>query len=310
MMKEVISFLIWYTLMMRRKELSDLFRNVCRLGDTFDTHISKMAVTIGEVLTLFVLIGGWLAKIVLYEECDCKLLVAYNVLNAFTLPEGYNCKLFYVITLFNNSFLNIMKTFLAVIYTIICHFLRTILKAHSNFGYRKTQKSKATVHYVTIECHLLRYESILKVLKHFERTLAFPVFLLQIADLVGLFIGFIWIDASKSPLQHWFRNYWLPVYFNSLVSLVSFLCVSLTASSVHEASKECKNVQEIMLKQVLASNRKEDFKTLTLLLVAHQSPPFILSAWGFFYFSKGLVLVALGSVMTYSLLIIQISLTR
>ncbi|GIY38332.1 uncharacterized protein CEXT_461671 [Caerostris extrusa] len=115
---------------------------------------------------------------------------------------------------------------------------------------------------------------------------------------------------SKSTLQHWYRHYWLPIYFTSLVSLLSFLCVSLTASSVHEASKECKNVQEIMLKQVLASNRKEDFKTVTLLLVAHQSPPFILSAWGFFYFSKGLVLAALGSVMTYSLLIIQIGSTR
>ncbi|GIX71341.1 hypothetical protein CEXT_183731 [Caerostris extrusa] len=109
---------------------------------------------------------------------------------------------------------------------------------------------------------------------------------MQIADLVGLFIGFIWIDASKSTLQHWYRHYWLPIYFTSLVSLLSFLCVSLTASSVHEASKECKNVQEIMLKQVLASNRKKDFKTVTLSTCSSSSPPFILSAWGFFYFSR------------------------
>ncbi|GIY63069.1 uncharacterized protein CDAR_563891 [Caerostris darwini] len=306
-MNEVISFLIWYTLMTRRKELSDLLRNVCRLGDTFDIHISKMAVTIGEVLTLFVLIGGWLAKIVLYEECDCKILVGLNVFNTFTLPEGYNCKLFYVITLFNNSFLNIMKTFLAIIYTIICHFLSTILRTHSNYGDMIMQKSKVAVHSVTIECYLLRYESILKVLKHFEKTLAFPIFLLQIEDLVGLFYGFIWLEARKLPLKSWIRHYWLLVYFTSLISLVSFLSVSLTASSVHEASKECKNVQEIVLKQVLASNRKKDFKTVTLLFLAHQSRPFILSAWGCFYFTKGLVLVALGSVMTYSLLLIQIN---
>ncbi|GIY63073.1 hypothetical protein CDAR_563911 [Caerostris darwini] len=129
-------------------------------------------------------------------------------------------------------------------------------------------------------------------------------------DLLGLFFGFIWIDISKSPLNNWLRHYWLSVYFTSLFSLVSFLCVSLTASSVHEVSKECKNVQEIMLKQLLASNRKKDFKTVSVLLVALQSPPFILSAWGFFFFTKGLVLVALGSVMTYSLLLIQISSTR
>ncbi|GIY63075.1 uncharacterized protein CDAR_563921 [Caerostris darwini] len=296
--------------MARRKDLSDLFRKVCRLGDAFDIHISKMAVTIGEVLTLLMLIGGWLTKIVLYEECDCKVLLGYDVLNTFTLPEGYNCKLFYVITLFNNSFLNIMKTFLAVIYTLICHFLRTILKTHSNFGDRITQKNKATINSVTIECYLQRYESLLKILKHFEKTLAFPIFLQQIVDLLGLFFGFIWIDISKSPLNNWLRHYWLSVYFKSLFSLISFLCVSLTASSVHEASKECKNVQEIMLKQLLATNRKKDFKTVSVLLVAHQSPPFILSAWGFFYFTKGLVLVALGSVMTYSLLLIQISSTR
>ncbi|GIY63077.1 uncharacterized protein CDAR_563931 [Caerostris darwini] len=305
-MNEFISFLIWYTLMTRRKELSDLLRNVCRLGDTFGIHISKWAVTIVEVLTLFLLVGGWLAKIALYEESDCTILVGYDVLNTFTLPEGYNCKLFYIIKLLNNLFLNIMKAFLAVIYTIICHFLRSILKTHSNFGNRITQKNKATVHSVTIECYLHRYE----VLKHFESTLAFPIFLLQIIDLLGLFYGFIWLDASKSPLQHFLRHYWLSIYFTSLFSLISFLCVSLTASSVHEASKECKNVQEIMLKQVLASDRKKDFKTVSLQLVAHQSPSFILSAWGFFYFTKGLVLVALGSVMTYSHLIIQISSSR
>ncbi|GIY63071.1 hypothetical protein CDAR_563901 [Caerostris darwini] len=150
-MNEVISFLLWYTLMTRRKELSDLLRNVCRLGDSFDIHISKWAVTIGEVLTLFVLIGGWLVKIVLYDECDCKC------------------------------------------------------------------------------------------------------------------------SRSKQGMQKCTGNY---------------------------------------AQAIACSKSKKDFKTVSVLLVAHQSPPFILSAWGFFYFTKGLVLVALGSVMTYSLLIIQISSTR
>ncbi|GIX71347.1 hypothetical protein CEXT_183761 [Caerostris extrusa] len=61
-----------------------------------------------------------------------------------------------------------------------------------------------------------------------------------------------------------------------------------------------------MLKHILAYNQNVDFKVLFSLFITHQSSPFTLSAWGFFYFTKGLVLSAIGSALTYSLLMIQI----
>ncbi|GFU47337.1 uncharacterized protein NPIL_82161 [Nephila pilipes] len=155
--------------------------------------------------------------------------------------------------------------------------------------------------------YLTKYESVIEVLKHFERILSYPIFLSEVCDLIGLFSGFTWFDKfTHEVILYRQRQHWFEIYFIPLRALVSFLCVSLAASSVHEAVRKCKDVQEKILKLVLDSKTMLNSKDIFHLLVAYQSPPFVLSAWGFFYFTKSLILVAFGSIMTYSLLIQQL----
>ncbi|GFY58092.1 hypothetical protein TNIN_368811 [Trichonephila inaurata madagascariensis] len=89
--------------------------------------------------------------------------------------------------------------------------------------------------------------------------------------------------------------------------MLSFSCVSLAASSINVADRTAKEAHKEMWKRVSASTRNEDVNKLVLSVVARHGPPFVLTAWSFYPFTKGLVLAALGSIMTYSLLVLQIN---
>ncbi|GBM76181.1 hypothetical protein AVEN_17812-1, partial [Araneus ventricosus] len=95
------------------------------------------------------------------------------------------------------------------------------------------------------------------------------------------------------------------IFTSGLRGLISFLSVCLTASTVHEASKTSKESQKKLMRRIVASKEENDGQRALLLLASYDGPPFILSAWGYFYFTKGLVLSFLGVILSYSLLILQ-----
>ncbi|GBN19106.1 hypothetical protein AVEN_23213-1 [Araneus ventricosus] len=157
---------------------------------------------------------------------------------------------------------------------------------HSITGSRKVTNCDYKMKYSNMKKYLLKYEYVLEVLKHFEETMSLPIFLIQAGDLVGMFAGFMWLNARMNNLiqNGVLRNAYLGIFFISFYSFVSFMSVSLAASSVHEAGKKYKETEEKLLKNVLTSMQENDTSGPFLLLVAHENPPFILSAWGFFYF--------------------------
>ncbi|GFS52858.1 uncharacterized protein NPIL_485671 [Nephila pilipes] len=136
--------------------------------------------------------------------------------------------------------------------------------------------------------------------------MSFPVVLVIIDDYMNIFYGFERLNNWKNLAEaETSRFNSLGVLFMCLRSLVSFLSICLAAASVHEASKNTKNVQKEMLEKVINSGNHTNRNQLHLFL-AYNSPAITLSAWGFFYFTRGLILTALGSILAYSLLVIQI----
>ncbi|GFY77208.1 uncharacterized protein TNIN_68871 [Trichonephila inaurata madagascariensis] len=101
-------------------------------------------------------------------------------------------------------------------------------------------------------------------------------------------------------------TYLLSILFVTVRGFLSFLCISMAASSVHEASKNSKDIQEDILKRLYCSGDKKEIEESLLLNTAYHSPPFILSAWNVFYFRRNMTLSVTGSIVTYSLLIMQI----
>ncbi|GFT21441.1 uncharacterized protein NPIL_426601 [Nephila pilipes] len=138
--------------------------------------------------------------------------------------------------------------------------------------------------------------------------MSFPIFLIASGDFMAIIYGVVKLDPLNNLPGYDPRiiKYTYAIIFISLRGIVSFLCISSAASDVHEASKNAEDVQKDMLKWILIAGKKADIQELVPFSVLRNNPPFVLSAWGVFRFTKGLFLSVFGNVLTYSLLIMQI----
>ncbi|GBN87552.1 hypothetical protein AVEN_233592-1 [Araneus ventricosus] len=300
---DVIAFLLWLTLKSRCQRISDLLNDILHLGRSLNVAFKQIWDKIGAFVTVGVLLTIWVSTNVEFEERECKSVLAYFSFNYFYVGEGYNCKIVCITMLFYQFATYTLRTCLAVLYVILCFHYSKLLHKLSKIPYKVSDSSVPN----SIRYHFITYESIIKALKSFENTMSLPIFLIEIGDCIAMFYCFVKMDPFHQSEERWFlKNYSLSGQFFALRAVLSFLCVSLAASRVHEACKNAKDVQEEMMKKLIASD-EEHKKEFLLLLVTHNSPPFTLSAWGFFYFDRGLILSAIGSILTYSLLILQLN---
>ncbi|GFR29230.1 uncharacterized protein TNCT_104431 [Trichonephila clavata] len=129
-----------------------------------------------------------------------------------------------------------------------------------------------------------------RILKTFEKTMSLPIFLIVSTDLMGLMYGLNKLDPFNNAPEEKKRasTYMFSILFASVRGFFSFLCISMAASSIHEASKNAKDVQEDILKRLYCSGEKKEIEESLLLNTLYHSPPFVLSAWNVFYFKKDL----------------------
>ncbi|GBN33220.1 hypothetical protein AVEN_124245-1 [Araneus ventricosus] len=301
---DVIAFLIWLILSSKRRLISDLLNDTSYLQKNFKTKSLFVWVNFGAIVTIAVPTMSWFTVTLPFDENGCRSLLEYYTLGLFDLPQSQNCKIVYFIMAWNQFAVYTLRACVVVLYVILCCLMKKLLNAHSESGWQKILNRSTLMDYNYFHQYLAKHDHIIDALKSLEKILSFPIFLIQIIECFTIFYRFVIRDYGAK--QSWVKNFSIGIVFDSTLSLVSFLCVSFAASSVHEASKNAKDVQEKMLKQILASGQQRNSHELLLLFVTHTNPPFTLSAFGFFYFTKGMILSAIGSVLTYSLLIIQI----
>ncbi|GFU47331.1 uncharacterized protein NPIL_82131 [Nephila pilipes] len=302
-LNDIIAFSVWAMLVMKRKNIFRLFKDIHALGIDLNVRLTSPILYVGLVTILAIPLFEWLFKTLPMQNDDCKILVKYYSVN---IMSTQNCKPWYFIALFETFFSYTVRTFYAVTYIILCWALRRILNSHSSGKSDMVRNLSLSYDPHRFEHYLVKNESIIQVLKYFEKTMSFPIFLIEIGDLFEMFLGLTWLNFRRKVTKDiWLLRYSIGTCFSAVRALVFFLCVSLAAASVHEGSEKCKDAQGIILKNALYSKPKVNTRDIIHLLILHQTPTFKLSASGFFYFTKGLVLSAIGSVLTYSLLIIQ-----
>ncbi|GFR26270.1 uncharacterized protein TNCT_427631 [Trichonephila clavata] len=306
-MPEIIAFLVWAVMMTRRKEVSILLYDIYHLGSVFNKEFRPLWVKLGALVCVLTSLLSWLSILLSYTEEECKSLLVYYNLNFEYTPDGEDCKIIHILNIFYQIATYTLQNAVAVLYVIICCFLSDLLNTHAKLGCKRMDNLSVKFEYNYIRNYLTVHESILKVLKSLEKTMSLPIFLIEICDCIGLFYGLVKLDSIERFSVPFSEVQYLKISFVSLRALASFLCVSFAASSVHEASKNTKDAQEGMLKRILVSKRMIDTREVFLLFVSHNGTPFALSAWGFFYFTKGVVLATAGSILTYSLLMLQIA---
>ncbi|GFR26601.1 uncharacterized protein TNCT_602921 [Trichonephila clavata] len=152
------------------------------------------------------------------------------------------------------------------------------------------------------------YDNLEQFLKSFEEIMSFPIFLIVSSDLMGLVYGLIKLDPFNNIPEEKINDsfYWWAIVFVSVRGFISFLCISMAASRIHDASRNSKDTKEDILKRIHTYGEKKEIQESLLLNTSFNNLPFVLSAWKVFYFKRGVILSVTGSIMTYTLLIMQI----
>ncbi|GFU47318.1 uncharacterized protein NPIL_82061 [Nephila pilipes] len=306
---DITAFFIWVIMSVRKRQIYQLLHDVQTLWNIPTKGIPKVWVITGMIMTIAVPFVAWMSMTIPFQdENDCKLIVENHSFRLDLANDGNNCETLLIAFFFRQFFVYTLRTAVTVIYVIICCSLRNILNTHSELGAKRVTNPNAEIGYVYFKSYLQTHERIVSVLKSFEKTMSLPIFLIASSDFMGVMYGVVSLDPFRNlpGYETHIIKYTYGITFISLRGIVSFLCISLAASVVHEASKNARDVQKDMLERILISGEKSDIQKFVPFSIFHSNPPFILSAWGVFHFSKGLYLSAFGAVLTYSLLIMQI----
>ncbi|GFU47329.1 uncharacterized protein NPIL_82121 [Nephila pilipes] len=272
-------------------------------------EILKVWIKTGTYITVAVPFAAWMSMTVPFrDENECKLIVKHHSYGFDYVKDGNNCSVLFIVIFLRQFFVYTLRTAVTVIYVIICCSLRNLLHTNSKLGAKMIADPNAKIDYTNFKIYLQTHVRIVSVLKSFEKTMSLPIFLIVFSDFMAVLYGVVRLDPLNNLPEYENRVlvYIYAIAFISLRGMVSFLCINLAASDVHEASKYARDVQKDMLEWIIISGQKIDIPKLVHLSTIHNSPPFILSAWGVFNFTKGLFLIAFGTVLTYSLLIMQI----
>ena len=125
-----------------------------------------------------------------------------------------------------------------------------------------------------------RYETILHLFHSVNSVLSIPIFLLCIFYSTVIFFGItIFIQSSFPPIL---------IYF-TLTSILTFTAITLAASDVDEADKNAKKLNIVILCHINPENRNSSKVSFDVLSQKYHEPPFIISAWEFFYFTKDFI---------------------
>ncbi|GFY58088.1 uncharacterized protein TNIN_368771 [Trichonephila inaurata madagascariensis] len=306
---ECAAFLIWSIMMVKRQEIYNLLLDVGRLGCILNKEIPKMCTIIGTIIIIVIPFMAWMSMTLPFlNEDECRAVMMHHCFGYDFVRDGDHCSVQFILLFFRQFLIYTLRTAVTVTYVTICCFLRNILNTHSEFGAKRVVNPKSRINCVYLKYFLEIHEQTIRVLKRFEKIMSLPIFLIVSSDFTAMMYGVIRTDPLSQLTDYYERiQVYIPaITFVALQGMVSFLCISLAASNVHEASKKANEVLQDMLKRVLVSGQKRDIHELVPISILYSNPPFILSAWGVFHFTRGIFLAALGSILTYSLLITQI----
>ncbi|GFR25715.1 uncharacterized protein TNCT_631351 [Trichonephila clavata] len=181
---------------------------------------------------------------------------------------------------------------------------RKILTRHAALGSKLTIENEVFCKR-NVENYFVKYREILDTLYSIQEELSFPVFVMQVTDLVGLY-AFLMRFASYDP--NYAFSYIGSAMFMAVRAILSFFSVCSAAAAVHDADEKAKRRNEEMWQRTLAAGFTLKTEKAAILLVL-KDKPFAFTSWGCFRLTKQFILSAIGSILTYSLLITQIFFT-
>ncbi|GFY37035.1 hypothetical protein TNIN_182681 [Trichonephila inaurata madagascariensis] len=192
---------------------------------------------------------GCIANLLHLEDRSCASLFRYYTLHIIPpLPNG-NCPRFYPVIILYTVFRLEPLIVLGVLFFLLCIMSCKMLIRHVALGSKLTIENEVFCK-KSIESYFVKYREILDTLYSIEEELSFPVFVMQITDLVGLY-AFLVRFASYDP--NYTLSYTGAATFMALRAILSFFCVCSAAAAVHDADEKAKRCNEEMWQRTLSA---------------------------------------------------------
>lgn len=203
----------------------------------------------------------------------------------------------YQITYFEWFYIYFFTCYFALLYIIISRYMTIILKEHVNINDCTVKRRLMT----STDCDscFIRYDVIIELFDDINSIFSFPIFL----ESSYSYGGMLWVTLEiwKSP-KDLFLNDILFLIFNFIL----FSATTFNASSVYEADKIAKKSNFTILRSLSNKDSKQTKESVEILSQMCLFPPFALTGWNFFQFTRGFYLTAVGCFVSYSLLIINL----
>ncbi|GBN21539.1 hypothetical protein AVEN_260052-1 [Araneus ventricosus] len=165
----------------------------------------------------------------------------------FNVPIGCYCRAMYIVMFIVQVPKLVLIHAFAVLYIILCCSLSKFFDLLSESG-----SEKKRVDFITYQHHLRIFEQITTVAKSLEDIMSLPICLIGVADFMGMFYGVVALDPfHRLSSRSWMKTFSLSALTVCFKSFLSFVCVSLSAAHVHEASERDKEIQLVMIKKIL-----------------------------------------------------------
>lgn len=197
------------------------------------------------------------------------------------------------------SFIRTVLLCVTILCTIFSVHFHAILKKHATVSMRKLALKYYRLDDVVNDFN--RYALILELLQEFEDVMSFSAFIIFFYFSKDIFYTIYLLMKteilfSENPVCFWYYT------FNNLLC---FSLILLSPSSINEADLLVKRINSKILQQFLTTGMSGLHLKLKYMSMNNDTA-FVFTAWRFFPFTRGLFLTAVGSILTYTLVIINI----
>ena len=295
----LLSYLMWHHTFKYQSKFIKTLKKLQKLQKMLEILPPPHVINISFVFFVSVCISLICLHAYNYDVTETKLIAH---IFTFTLLDSNNihrsAALFaYHIYNFTWQYYFLFTCYFALFYVIICLCMTTVLQKHAtvNSFILKRRLTILTSNNAIDDC-FARYNLILETFDNINSLLSFTIFLQCCFNISGMF----WVTyrIRKGPCKISFMDILLLI-----INFILFTATVFSASNVHEADKKAKKSNFNVLRLLGDINMKQNIEIISH--VCH-FPPFTLTGWNFFEFTRSFYLTALGCFVTYSLLIINL----
>ncbi|GIX75123.1 hypothetical protein CDAR_479601 [Caerostris darwini] len=285
---ELFTFLLWYSVYYKRNSIKNLMSRIHHVNQELSLSTTTAVTVTGFAAILVIFIVAPLSILLFESEETLLFYTEYYNFGVRTFGAGVNYAVT-VPTIFAYYFyIFTFPACVCVLYSALCLTLKRALVAHASLA-RAEFAGLRKRHLLSISG---RYGRILGLVEHFEDALSLVAFFLSFHYFICVFY-FLNIYQSHQESSPYAKY-----VFYGLYGIVSYVGMAMFASSVTEADRAARRANRDLFRRAHPGGGEGQS--------TDPERAFALTGWGCFTFTKSFILAAFGSILTYTLLLMQL----